>query len=405
MKSGGEKMPRDGWILLTARGVFSLLESMLLVGLILRVEASGAGTLANAGLMIAMAIPAVVTMRWAGRTADRVDSRRILTWAIAVEFIACLVLATGFTLRPGWVMYAACLVFQAGFSFANPVWMILIPKIVGEDRVQKLAGMQMLVTSFASPAGSALAGILVDVAGTRIVPLVVAGLLCVVGVLARVIRTRHQAEAGAEEQAEKMGGMGVIGHDRILLSVLIGSMVTVLVVQGVNVVEVFLVREDLGVSATLYGLTEVFFAVGTAVASTIVVRLITDKRRVWAITLGFAGCSLVCVAVSQVPNYYVYAGLSTLLGFANAIGNGALGPLFLLRAPESQRGRVMATLNGMFSSASIFALFLGGLAGVWLSPRMTFLAGGLSSLPVIAVMGILAIPLTLRKTPPADVEE
>jgi len=394
------ELPRDAWLLLIARGIFSMLESLLLVALILRVESSGAGTLANAGLMISMAIPAVVTMRWAGRVADHADSRWILTWAILAEVIACLVLATSVTLDPGWIMYGACVVFQAGYSFANPVWMILIPKIVGETKVQQIAGAQMLITSLATPAGAGIAGVLVDLVGTQIVPVIAAGLLVVVGILARSIRTRHKGEAEIENETRETGGMASIRRDRVLLPVLIGGMMIGLVVGGVNVVEVFLVREDLGASATLYGLSEVFFAVGTAVASLIVMRLATDLNRTWAITLGFGGIGLVCVAISQVGNFYVYAGLLTLIGLCNAVGSGAVGPLFLLRTPEPLRGRVLATLNGMFSSASIVALFLGGLAGAWLGPRTTFLVAGLLAVPVIAVMGIVSIPASRRDGPP-----
>jgi MFS family permease len=113
---------------------------------------------------------------------------------------------------------------------------------------------------------------------------------------------------------------------------------------------------------------------------------------VWAIAAGFAGCAVVCVGISQVGSYHVYAGLAMVLGLGNAVGNGALGPLFLLRTGEDHRGRVIATLSGFFSSASIFALFLGGFVGAWLPPRMVFLAGGLLALPVVAVMTILAVP-------------
>jgi len=403
MKSFRE-LPRDAWLLLAARGIFSMLESLLLVGLMLRVEASGAGTIANAGLMIAMAIPAVVTMSWAGRVADREDSRTILTLAIGTQIIACLVLATSLTLTPGWIMYAACLVFQAGYSFANPVWMVLIPKIVGESRVQQVAGAQMLITSVATPAGAGLAGVLVDAAGTQAVPLAGAALLVVVGILARTIRTRHTAEAltDQEQQSSTTGGMGVIRRDRVLLTVLIGAMVIALVSLGVNVVEVFFVREDLGASATQYGLTEVFFAVGTALASLIVMKLATDRNRTWAITIGFAGCAAVCVGISQIHSFYAYAGLSVLLGLANAVVNGAVGPLFLLRTPEAQRGRVMATVNGMFSTATILALFLGGMAGAWLSPRTIFLVGGLLALPFVAITGIFAVPSSGSSNPPTD---
>lgn len=396
MKRSLHNLPRDARLLLAARGASTALESMLIVGLILRVEASGAGPMANAGLMVAMAAPVVVTMRWAGRLADRADSRRILMSAVAVQVIACVVLVTPLAAAPGWALYGACVLFQVGYSFATPVWMALVPRIVGEDGVQRLAGTQMLVASFASPAGAALAGVLVDSVDTQAVPLVSAAILVVVAVLARAIRTRRQVNLDEGGGTSSAAGLAFIWGDRVLAGVLVGSMMAILVVQGVNVVEVFLVRNELGASATQYGLTEISFAAGTALASIIVARLATDRHRVSAIAIGFTTCALACIAVSVVGSFYMYLGLAGVLGLANAIGNGALGPLFLLRTTEAHRGRVMAALNGLFSAASILALFLGGLAGSWLGPRATFLAGGVLALPVIAIMGALTIPTAHR---------
>ncbi len=145
--------PRDVGLLLTARGIALLLDSFLTVALVLRVEASGAGPWANAGLMIALAVPSVALMRWAGRVADRRDSRWVLTVAVAIQIIACLVLATPVAVRPGWVLSAACVVFQTGFTFANPIWMVLVPRIAGEEGVQRLSGNQMLISSVATPWG------------------------------------------------------------------------------------------------------------------------------------------------------------------------------------------------------------------------------------------------------------
>ncbi len=143
----------------------------------------------------------------------------------------------------------------------------------------------------------------------------------------------------------------------------------------------------------------VFFAVGTAIASRLVARLITDKRRAWGVTLGFGGCALTCVAISGVGHFSVYLILATVLGLANAVGNGALGPLFLLRVADAQRGRVMAALNGVMSAGSIAATILGGALGTALSPRLVFLVSGAAGLLVAIVMGLVILPPLHRPDP------
>lgn len=395
MKEAFHDFPRDAWMLLGARAVSTAQESLLLVGLILRVQATGGREVANAGLMIAMAVPLVVTARWVGDVADRAESRRILLGGITAQVVACLILTTPPTATPGWAFYGACVLFQSGYAFVTPVWMVLAPRIVGDGGVQRLVGAQMLVTSLASPTGAAAAGILVDTSGSNAVPLASAGALAVVAALVLGIRTRRVG-ALDEDLSGGAGELAPLWADRVLRPVLVGTVVMVLVVQGVNVVEVFLVREGLGASATQYGFTEVSYAMGTAAASVVVGRLVTDRHRVWAITLGFAGCAAVCAAVSGVATFPVYLAMAGALGLANSVANGALGPLFLLRTPESHRGRVMAGLNGLLSGASVLALFAGGLLGTWLGPRATFLAGGLVALAIVTVMGAVTIPAVSR---------
>jgi MFS family permease len=391
-------LPRDAYLVLAARGVDALLQDLLVVALVLRVQASGAGPMANAYLMIALSVPAVATMHWAGWVADRVDSRAILTVGIAVQLVACMALAMPWAVNAGWVLYGGCVMFMGGFSFVGPVWMTLVPTIVGDDRVQQMAGAQMMITSLAAPIGGALAGFLVGAIGGQPVPAICAGAFVAVLVLARLIEARRHAgaEPGAdrERQSERSGGFALIFGDRVLAGVLIGILFMVLVMSGINVVEVYLVRGDLGATPAQYGLTGVFGAVGTFVASFFVARLGTDRCRVWGIVLGFSGCGLVCAVMSQLNSIAMLFAVLTLLGFANSVANGAFGPLFLLRAKDAQRGQVMATLNGLLNAASVIALLVGGVAGVWLGPRLTYLVAGLLMLATMAVMGAVVIPAT-----------
>lgn len=378
---------------MAAKAISTAVDSLLLVGLVLRVQHSGGGAMANAAVMVAMAIPALVTMRWAGRTADRHDSRTVVVCALVVQVMGCVALTAPQTRQPGWPLYAACLLFQTGYSFANPVWSALVPAVAGVEGVQRIAGAQMLVGSVAAPIGAAGAGLLVGRWGVQAPPAIAGGLLLVVLVLGVSISTRRRPRGNdAAETTSSASGLGFIWHDRVLAGVLLGTLVTAVVIQGVTVVEVFMAINVLGASTNQYGLTEIAFAIGVALASRIVAHLSKNEQRVKAITAGFAGCALACIAIALTPDWWVYLALLGLLGLANSVANGALGPLFLLRTPDHQRGAVIASLNGMLSAATIIAMCAGGLAGKCLGPRHTFLAGGVLTLPGITLMALLAIP-------------
>lgn len=397
--------PRDAWLTLAARAAMMAVNALVLVALMLRIHDAGLGPLANTGLMAALAAPPVLTVRLAGWVADRYDSRRILLAALGAQAVAALALAASTDLL--WT-YAWALVFEAGFSFSSPVWLALVPRIVGDERVQGLAGAQMLASSLTAPLGAAAGGFLVEAAGTRTPPLAAAAGIGLALAAALAIGTRRSGASASGPGAASAavgGGLAAIRRDPVLASILAGGIVLVLVVQGVNVVEVFLVRDALGASPAQFGLGELFFAAGSIAASFVVARLRSDRLRVAGVLGGFGLSALVCVGIGLVPTFPGYLGLLVALGLFNAVANGGTGPLFLLRTPEELRGRVMAALGGSFAAASLVALVFGGLAGTWLGPRVTFVAGGGLAFLVVLGMAAVSLPAVAAAPQPAGSTE
>lgn len=358
---------------------------MLMMVLVLRIHATSAGAWGNAALMISMGLPAVLTIRLAGRVADGRDSREVITLARVVEVAAALALLAhgGLAWTCAWAA-----VFQLGYCFASPVWAALVPRIVGDEQVHWVAGQQMLVTGLLAPLGGAAGAWLVGWRGESSALVVVAVLVLVSGGAGLAIRTRRNA--AHEDPAE--ASFDSVWRDPLLSSVLLGSAFMVVVLQGVNVVEVFLARDELDATTTQYGLGEIAGAVGSLAAGLLVGRLATQSARLWAVLFGFAGAGGVCVAMGRAPGYLVYLALVVLVGFCVGVANGALGPLVLLRTPEAHRGRVMAALAGLMSAAGILALVFGGLVGGWLGPRNTFVVSGAAGMVVMAVTALVALP-------------
>jgi predicted MFS family arabinose efflux permease len=158
----------------------------------------------------------------------------------------------------------------------------------------------------------------------------------------------------------------------------------IIVLEGVNVVEVFLVRDDLGASATVYGLLEAFFGTGAVVGAGIAGRLATDAARVRYVLAGMAGTALCIGLAGLAPTVAVFAVCLVLLGTFNGGMNAAIGPLFVLRPAEADRGKVLAAINGVQRAGSVLALGLGGLVGGWLGARATFVGAAACSLIVVA---------------------
>ena len=96
-----------------------------------------------------------------------------------------------------------------------------------------------------------------------------------------------------------------------------------------------------------------------------------------ALSIGFAGLA---------PTVAVLAVCLVLLGTFNGGANAAIGPLFVIRLADADRGKVLAAINGVSRAGSILALALGALVGSWLGARATFVGGGICALLVVAAL-------------------
>ena len=178
----------------------------------------------------------------------------------------------------------------------------------------------------------------------------------------------------------------MLRRDRLVWLVFVWTVPFVIVLEGVNVVEVFLVRDDLGASATTYGLLQAFFGAGAVVGSWRAGRCGTDPGRVRLLLAGLAGTAGAIVLAGISPAAAFLAASLVLLGGCNGVVNATLGPLYVLRTPEAERGRVLAAVSGVSRTGSVLALGLGGVSGGLVGPRGTFVLGGGLALLVVAAL-------------------
>jgi predicted MFS family arabinose efflux permease len=95
--------------------------------------------------------------------------------------------------------------------------------------------------------------------------------------------------------------------------------------------------------------------------------------------VGFAGLA---------PSVAVLATCLVLLGAFNGVANASIGPLYVLRPADVDRGKVLAAISGVSRAGSIVALGLGGLVGGLVGPRATFVGGSVCALLVVAGLAL-----------------
>ncbi|MEV0283778.1 MULTISPECIES: MFS transporter [unclassified Kribbella] len=380
-------------LVLPARALSYAGDSIALIALMLRVSEYG-GPGAMTALLLAFAVPTVVMIPFAGRIVDSYDSRAVLVASSLLQAAAGIGLA--FSHGMAETLALVC-VLQLGTAVAGPAWGALIPRIVGEELVGRTTGTSQALIGVATLAGSAVGGVLVAWSGDRGALLVDATTFLVLAVVARLVATRRRPEAGAvRESGALSAGLRSIFGDSLLRILVPCLWVFILAGEAVNVVEVFLVTDELKLNAAGYGWVVAVQGAGAIVGAWLTGRLVSTAARSRAVLSGMAAIGIGCALMGLASGVVTLLIGSVTVGFGSGVLNAAVGTLIMTRSAESVRGRVVAALNGTARACSLFALLLGGFLGALLGTRMTFVACGAAC----AVAAVLAAVLVLRvKTP------
>ncbi|TWD79833.1 putative MFS family arabinose efflux permease [Kribbella amoyensis] len=374
-------------LVLPARALSYAGDSIALIALMLRVSDTG-GPAATTALLLAFALPTVAMIPFAGKLVDSHDSRTVLVSASLLQAAAgvCLALVDGLA-----ATLALVCVLQVGQAVAGPAWAALIPRIVGEELVGRATGVSQALTGVAMLAGSAAGGVLVAWKGETGALLVDAGTFAMLAVVACLVKTRRRPvpSSGEVERGGLSVGLRTLFADDLLKILVPALWVFILVGEALNVVEVFLIRDELGLGPDGYGAVLAAQGAGAVVGAWSCGRLTSDPGRARAVLLGTGSLGLAAVVMGVAPGVVLLVLGAVVMGAGGGLLNAATSTLVVTRSPEAVRGRVIAALTGTARASSLLALLLGGAVGSLLGPRLTFVAGGAAGAVTAMVAGVL----------------
>lgn len=391
---------RDARLVLPARTLALAGNAMAMVALLLQAHDRGVGTLGVAALLVCLALPTIAMMGLSGRWADTHDSRRLLLVGVGGQVLALLALA----LSPSFVVtLAAVLLLQLGQSVIAPVWSALLPRVVGEQQVGQAIAWQQGLGAVAAPLGAAAGGVLFGLGGATPVLLVAAAAFTVLWLVVPLIRTRRHVAAENRERHQPpttssgvLAGLALLRRDALVWPTILALLPMIVVVEGVNAVEVFLVRDALGATPAQYGLGELAARIGGVVGAALAAGLAGNRAWVRGTIAGFAVACLGLALAGAAPSWWVYLAAIVVVSGAAGVGNACNGALVVTRTPEAQRGTVGATLAGIARTGSVLALALGGLVGMLASPRAVFIGGGVLGAVLVVGLGLRALAAARR---------
>ena len=394
---------RDLWLLAVLRGVSFLGDSVALVTLYLRLAHFGHAWMI-AALSIAAALPLVVLSPIAGIVIDHTPAKRLLSSLCVVEALVCV--AIGYWHAP-LTTIALMALLSCSVAFSFPGYSALVPKVAGEENINKANSIMQAVVGIASVAGPGLGGLLVGLVGQSWPLYFDAGSFVVAAFATLALVTDRRPEPGTvrPRKGERDFGAGrrILFGDPVLRPLVVTFLVFLLALIMVNVAEVFFITRTLHASALVYGSIGASFGVGNiagSLASPLVKQQDMHLVRACIISVGFIGVLMGAVGlVEQVT--WVFP-LMIVIGVGVGVINVEFNTLMTVRTPEAQRGQMFSASNAVFTSAEIGATALGGVFLSLVAPRTLFQISGVASTMAVVILGPVALRAARRSTPPAN---
>ncbi|WP_430499533.1 MFS transporter [Micromonospora trifolii] len=414
----------DVWLAAAARGTTICGDFLAATALALALQGAGAGGLAVSGLLLAATLPLVVLAPLAGRLADRTDSRTLLVTVGFGQAAICALLAVVEqpVLVVGLVTLLAC-----GLAVTQPCLAALLPAMVRPADLPRASAISQTAVSLGALGGPVLAGLLVGQFGTRVPLLLDAATYLALVVAGLLLRTRRggrrpaasqaavSSEAAASEAAASeasaasspavSGGVPTPGgteiswrlrRDPLMLVMVVSTAVVIAAIGGINVIEVFFIRETLGGSATTYGLVSAAWMAGMLPGTWLAVRLARrlddDGALVRGVLATLAVCSLMVLLAASVPAAGVLVPLWLVGGAANGGENVFANLLTARRVPEAMRARAYASYGAAVQGGSMAGFLIGGALLAAVPPRPLIAGAGVVGLLVVLVF----VPVVTR---------
>ncbi len=348
------------------------------------------------GIVAASKMAGYIAAPFMGVVADRVDRRRLLIIASAVNLAVSVILLVLFVL--GWLvlwhLIVLALASSVTWAIDNPARQALVADLVDIQDLTNAIALNAVAVEITVVIGPALGGMLIPVLGIGGAYGLIASIYVMdLSVLLRMKSARHAAQRVHESPARSLiAGFRYARENQVVLVLLLIAFLLNLVAAPYrySFLPLF-ARYVLDAGPTGYGMLTAAAGLGALVAGLWFVSLgnVKGKGRlvVWS---SFAWpASLLLFAMSSW--YYLSLALVFAAGFTQAIAWTVIAALMLSHTTDSMRGRIMGLRTGV-----VIALPLGNfLAGAAAERFGAPLAQGAYAASAMVIM--LAIVLLAPK--------
>ncbi len=347
-----------------------------------------------AAAQVALALPQVLLMLYAGSIADKNDSRKILLIVNALS--AMPPMALGWLIYNDLIEYWHILIFamlmSVTFAFMVPTRDALLSRVT-TTHMQGAVMMAMITQFGAQLLGYILAGIAAPIAGPWAL-LVMQAVAFLIGFIFTLtlpdfppITATHDDKA--DDDRGWRTGFNLVWHSSVLRPVVISSMGMGVFFIGIFIVTLpLIVTQIFGGAQLEISILNFAFWGGTIISTVLMMMRRPVERRGRAMMLALlVGCATLMV-IPFAPSFPILCAIAGVWGLCGGVNMTMARTIAQVEAPPEARGRVLAFYNlGFMGSAPVGAM-LTGFATELFGPRITSFAS--ASLMMLLVLVLIA---------------
>jgi MFS family permease len=337
-------------------------------------------------IMLSMILPTIFAAPYAGVLADRVRAAVLLPTLLSVMGLSTFMLSFDFGFI--WSLVFLAITATCGTPVGASFNATLSNYATAED-LPRVMGLLQTGSSLGAMLGPGLAGFLVTATGSFAWAFRIDAasffILALAIVALRIDRKPQPQTPG--EKIRAMDGVKIIMQNALVRALVIMITVIIFALSVINIGEVFLVMDELGADAITYGIVAATFAFGSVVgAVTTSAVKVPEKHHALITVVALLALSLLTVTLSFAWHWMVVAVAWFIAGFFNA-GLNAYGiSLIMNRTPEEIRGRVMASVRAIFSTASVAGMGVAGILIAGFGIRNVLGAAGIACIVLLALL-------------------
>lgn len=389
---------RDFRFLWTAQIASDFGDNLTALSLLILIQRLTGSTVAIAGLMIAIALPALIFGVLSGVYVDRFDRRKtmIVSDFLRAALVLSFILVDTVDLLP--LLYVIAFVQATIGTLFNPARSALLPRIVGKEKLLAANSVSQTSRIVFNLLGTTAAGILASLS-TGFAPAFIADSLTFL--ISAVLITRI-ATGGAPTERDPSrvwddmkSGFRVLTASRPLQGMLVGAGVAMLGLGAVNVLGVPFIIGELGISEAYFGLVEFSQVAGMVLSGSVVAVLAVKLRAPTLVTAGLMGVGVAVGLLAGSSEIWQLGLVLFGVGLFVTPTQAGVSTLSQTLIEDEMRGRVGGALSALISGANVLSMGVAGVAAAAIGIRGVFVLSG-----VIAIVAGLLAGVMLRGVDP-----